>query len=237
MNGINKLSIIVPCYNEEATLARLVEKVLAADTSGLEVEMLIIDDGSVDNSLGVAQKLSENDARVRAIAQPFNQGKGAALRRGFAEATGDVVLVQDADLEYNPNEYPSLLAPIINAKADVVYGSRFKNALPEGAKYLRHTVANRFLSILSNLFTGLGTTDMETCYKVIRVDVLRRLKLTENRFGIEPEITARLARLSPQPRFTEVAISYQGRTYEEGKKIGWKDGVSAIRCIIQHGLF
>lgn len=230
------LSIVVPCYNEEATLEQLVKRVLNADTSGLGIELIIVDDCSQDRSFAIATQLAEMEPRIKAVRHSQNAGKGAALRTGFETAVGDIVIVQDADLEYDPDEYPILLGPIINGEAEVVYGSRFKNALPAGARYMRHTLANQFLTRLSNAFSGLQMTDMETCYKVFRRDVIGALSLRENRFGIEPEMTAKLGHLKPKIRFHEVAISYQGRSYEEGKKIGWKDGISAIRCIFQYGL-
>lgn len=230
------LSIVVPCYNEEATLEKLVKRVMACDTAGLGIELIIVDDCSSDGSFAIATQLAEMEPRIKAIRHSQNGGKGAALRTGFGAASGDIVMVQDADLEYDPNEYPRLLAPIINGDAEVVYGSRFKNELPAGAKYVRHTIANQLLTRLSNVFSGLQLSDMETCYKVFRRDVINAMDLRENRFGIEPEMTAKLGHLKPKVRVHEVAISYHGRSYEEGKKIGWMDGVSAVRCIVQYGL-
>ena len=235
--GITTVSIVVPCYNESATLEKLVHRVMAADSSGLTIELVIVDDCSNDKSFEIASQLSELDPRIKAIRHAENTGKGGALRTGFANTSGDIVIVQDADLEYSPDDYPLLFDPILSGRADVVYGSRFKNELPADARYMRHVLANKFLTVLSNIFSGLRLTDMETCYKVFKGDVIRSLNLQENRFGIEPEMTAKIARHYPRPRIEEVGISYQGRTYEEGKKIGWKDGVSAIRCIVQYNLF
>lgn len=233
---MHKLSVVIPCYNEEKTLAAVVAKVLNADTAGLELEVVIVDDCSSDTSAAIAHALSKTDPRLRVLSHAINQGKGAALRTGFAAASGDLVVVQDADAEYDPADYVKLLAPILAGTADVVYGSRFLERDATEAHYLIHGLANRFLTHLSNLLTGLKLTDMETCYKLVPKALLVRLTITENRFGIEPEITAKLAHMTPKPRFTEVAISYVNRSYEDGKKIGWKDGISAIRCILKFNL-
>ncbi|HEY9078550.1 glycosyltransferase family 2 protein [Magnetovibrio sp.] len=233
---MNKLSVVIPCYNEEQTLADVVAKVGSADCAGLDLEIVIVDDCSADNSAAIAETLANSDHRVRLIRHPINQGKGAALRTGFTAASGDLVIVQDADLEYDPADYVKLLAPILNGEADVVYGSRFLDRGATEAHYLLHGLANRFLTGLSNLLTGLKLTDMETCYKLVPKRLLDQITITENRFGIEPEITAKLAHMKPKPRLVEVPVSYINRSYAEGKKIGWKDGVSAIRCILKFNL-
>lgn len=234
---VRSLTVVIPCYNEAATLQALVDRVLGADTGGLELEVVIVDDASRDGSLDVAKGIALRESRVRVVDHPVNRGKGAALRTGFKAATGDVVLIQDADLEYDPAEYPKLLKPILRGHADVVYGSRFRGGESVRVLYFWHTVANMGLTFLSNMMTDLNLTDMETCYKVFRKDVLDKISLCEDRFGFEPEITAKVARLRPRPRIYEIGITYFGRTYEEGKKIGWKDAVRAVYCIVRYNLF
>jgi glycosyltransferase involved in cell wall biosynthesis len=227
-----KLSVVIPCYNEERWVRELVRRVQAVD---IPKEIVIVDDCSKDRTRDILRELESDEVRV--FYQTHNQGKGAALREGFRHATGDVVLVQDADLEYDPAEYPRLLQPIIEGRADVVYGSRFRG---ESARvlYFWHYIANKMLTTLSNMFTNLNLTDMETCYKVFRREVLADIKLKSNRFGFEPEITAKIARKRARPwRVYEVPISYSGRTYEEGKKIGLKDAFTALYCIIRYRYF
>jgi glycosyltransferase involved in cell wall biosynthesis len=221
------LTVVMPCYNELATIDEVVRAVLESPTVA---ELIIVDDGSTDGTREILATL--DDPRLRIILQPFNQGKGAALRRGFAEATAPFVVVQDADLEYDPREYPDLIAPLLSDKADVVYGSRFLGGLPHRVLYFRHSVGNKFLTLTSNLFTDLNLTDMETCYKVFRREVLESFTLEENRFGIEPEITAKIA--AGRWRIYEIGISYSGRTYDEGKKIGWRDAIRAFYCIVRY---
>ncbi len=232
-----KLSVVMPCYNEAATLETALMRVLAADTGGMALEAIVVDDGSRDDSAAIADRIAASDKRLRVVRQDRNQGKGAALRRGFAEATGDVVMVQDADLEYDPADYPRLLEPITAGRADVVYGSRFKGGNSTRVLYFWHSVGNNVLTLLSNMMTNINLTDMECCYKIMRREVLERITIAEDRFGFEPEITARIARIRPLPRIYEVGVSYAGRTYEEGKKITWKDGIRAIYCILRYNLF
>ena len=232
-----KLSVVIPCYNEAATLEAALARVLSADTLGMTLQAIVVDDGSRDDSAAIAERIAATDPRLRVIRQDYNQGKGAALRRGFAAATGDVVMVQDADLEYDPADYPRLLEPFAAGRADVVYGSRFKGGESTRVLYYWHSVGNRVLTLLSNMMTNINLTDMECCYKAMRREVLQQVTLAEDRFGFEPEITARIARIRPLPRIYEVGISYAGRTYEEGKKITWKDGVRAIYCILRYNLF
>ncbi len=235
--SLSTLSVVIPCYNEEKTLRALVSRVLEADTCGLTMEAVIVDDGSADGSLALARELAESDSRLKVLEHGTNKGKGAALHTGFAAARGDVVLVQDADLEYNPEEYPKLLGPILDGRADVVYGSRFRGGDSQRVLFFWHSVGNRFLTLLSNMFTDLNLTDMETCYKVFRKEILDRVTLKERSFGFEPAVTAKISHLRPRPRIYEVGIGYSGRTYDEGKKIDWRDGFRAIYCILRYNVF
>ncbi len=228
------LSIIIPVYNEKLTLKDLVEKVLSVDLSplNLEKELVVVDDCSQDGTLDVARRLAD-EGKIRLVQHRENQGKGAALQTGFQNARGEIILIQDADLEYDPDEYPKLLKPILDGKADVVYGSRFMGGEPHRVLYFWHYLGNKFLTLLSNMMTNLNLTDMETCYKVFRSEVLKNIFFEEKRFGFEPEVTSKRAKLGC--RIYEVGISYTGRTYTEGKKINWKDGVRALWCIIKYG--
>jgi glycosyltransferase involved in cell wall biosynthesis len=221
------LSVVMPCYNEAATIRAAAERVLA---SPYTAELLIVDDGSSDDSVHIAKAI--DDPRVRVLTQVPNQGKGAALRRGFQEATAEFVIVNDADLEYDPRDYETLLEPLLEDRADVVYGSRFLAGRPHRVLYFWHSVGNKLLTTLSNMFTNLNLTDMETCYKAFRREVIQSIDLVEDRFGFEPEITAKVA--AKGCRIYEVGISYDGRTYAEGKKIGWRDGVQALRTIVRY---
>ena len=227
-----KLSVVIPCYNEEKTLEVCVNKVLQLHDDNLELELIIINDASTDNSLAIAKDLSHRYGMIKVLNHDVNQGKGAALRTGFKHATGDFVVVQDADLEYDPLEIPGLLQPLIEDRADVVLGSRFLSGGAHRVLYFWHSLGNKFLTLLSNMFTDLNLTDMETCYKVFKREVIQSIDIKENRFGFEPEIVAKVARL--RLRIFEMGISYFGRTYEEGKKIGWKDGFRALYCIFRY---
>ena len=226
------VSVVMPVYNEENYIDEIVRRTLAAP---VEKELIIVDDFSTDGTRARLEEIARAHPAVRVLFHERNRGKGAALRTGFAAATGDVVIIQDADLEYDPAEYPKLIAPIAAGRADVVYGSRFAGGESHRVLYFWHSVGNKFLTLLSNMLTDLNLTDMETCYKAFRREVIQSLQLTEDRFGFEPEVTARIAAL--KCRVYEVGISYSGRTYEEGKKIGWKDGVRTLWCIFKHNLF
>jgi len=232
-----KLSVVMPVYNEQATLREVIAKVLAVPLgieNGAEIELICVDDGSSDNSRQILAELQAAHPQLRVLLQPKNMGKGAALRRGIQESTGDYVLIQDADLEYDPFDYPALLHPLLEGKADVVYGSRFLGSAPHRVLYFWHYVANRILTLISNALTNMNMTDMETCYKVFRREILQSIPIEEDRFGFEPEITVKIAKR--RLRVYEVGISYWGRTYEEGKKIGWKDGFRALWCLLKYTL-
>jgi glycosyltransferase involved in cell wall biosynthesis len=226
---VPRLSVVMPCYNETATIGEIVKRVLASEHCA---ELIIVDDGSTDGTRDLLATF--DDSRVCVILEPQNQGKGAAIRRGFKEASAEFVIVQDADLEYDPVDYDLVLEPLLNGSADVVYGSRFQSGRPRRVLYFWHSVGNRLLTLLSNMFTDLNLTDMETCFKAFRIEVVKGLDLKEDRFGVEPEITAKVA--AGGWRVWEVGISYSGRTYAEGKKISWRDGVAAVRCIVKYGI-
>jgi glycosyltransferase involved in cell wall biosynthesis len=226
-----KVSVVMPVYNESATVRHAVTAVLAVP---LEVELICVDDGSTDGSQEILLELEARHPQLRLLRQPRNMGKGAALRRGIQEASGDFVIIQDADLEYDPADYPALLAPLIQGKADVVYGSRFLGAGPHRVLYFWHSVGNSLLTLVSNALTNMNLTDMETCYKVFRREIIQSIPIEEDRFGFEPEITVKIAKRGL--RVYEVGIGYWGRTYEEGKKINWKDGVRALFCLLKYTL-
>jgi len=221
------LSVVIPCFNEEATVATVIDTVLA---SPWVLEAIVVDDGSTDKSREILSGI--DDPRVHVVLQPYNQGKGAALRTGFTHAKAEYVVVQDADLEYDPAEFEVLLEPLLADKADVVFGSRFLSGRPHRVLYFWHSLGNKLLTLMSNMFTDLNLTDMETCYKMFRREVIQGIVVEENRFGFEPEITAKVAR--GRWRVYEVGISYSGRSYDEGKKIGWKDGLRAFYCIVRY---
>jgi glycosyltransferase involved in cell wall biosynthesis len=232
LKKFSKLSIVIPIYNEKDTLETIISQVRQVDIP-IAKEIILIDDGSTDGTRDLLRNLPENPDVVK-VFHEMNQGKGAALRTGFSAATGDIVLIQDADLEYDPQEYPRLLTPILTGKADVVFGSRFLGAGAHRVIYFWHMAGNKLLTLVSNMFTNINLTDMETCYKVFKKPILDKITICENRFGFEPEITAKVAK--QKCRIYEIGISYSGRSYEEGKKIGWRDGVRAIWCILKYNV-
>ena len=225
------LSVVIPCYNEVGTILDLIERVRSAPVESKQI--IVVDDGSTDGTRDCLRELQAADLTI--LFHPFNQGKGAALATGFQAAEGEVSIVQDADLEYDPAEYPLVIGPILQGKADVVFGSRFQGGGPHRVVYFWHRVGNGFLTLMSNMLTDLNLTDMETCYKAFRTEIIQSIPIREKRFGFEPEITAKVARR--RCRIYEVGISYYGRTYDEGKKIGWKDGVRAVWCILKYNLW
>ena len=225
------LSVVIPCFNEAGTILDLIERVRQAPVASKQ--LIVVDDGSSDGTRELLKGLSAPDLTV--LLHERNKGKGAALATGFAAAVGQICIVQDADLEYDPNEYPLVIGPIVEGKADVVFGSRFQGAAPHRVVYFWHRIGNGFLTLMSNMLTDLNLTDMETCYKAFRTEIIQSIPIREKRFGFEPEITAKVAKR--RCRIYEVGISYYGRTYDEGKKIGWKDGVRAVWCILQYNLW
>lgn len=229
---MKKLSIIMPVYNEKAFIKKAIDAVLKAGIGKMRKEIIIVDDGSRDGTTQILKTIKNK--KVKVFFQKKNQGKGAAIRRGLKEITGDVVIIQDADLEYNPNEYPMLLQPILDKKADVVYGSRFLGDRPHRVLNFWHMVGNRFLTLFSNMMTNINLTDIETGYKMFTREVADKLHLQEDRFGVEPEFTAKIAKMNA--RVFEVGISYSGRNYDQGKKIGWRDGFQALWCILKYNL-
>jgi glycosyltransferase involved in cell wall biosynthesis len=234
--SIKKLSIIIPAYNEANTIHHILNKVYQVRLiNNIDKEVIIVNDYSTDNTLQRINELKDSYAEMQLVifSHPFNQGKGAALHTGIKAATGDLIIIQDADLEYDPSEYNLMLQPFLDNHADVVYGSRFMGGKPHRILFFWHSIGNKFLTFLSNMMTNLNLTDMETCYKMFKREIIQQVKLEEKRFGFEPEITAKIARI-PGARIYEVGISYYGRTYAEGKKIGWKDGFRAIYCIVKY---
>jgi glycosyltransferase involved in cell wall biosynthesis len=229
---LNLLSVVIPVYNEKNTIREIVRSVEAVSLPGIEKEILLVDDFSTDGTRDILKDRFDGRDGLRILYHDCNRGKGAALRTGIAQTKGDIVLIQDADLEYDPQEYPKLLAPILAGKADVVYGSRFAGGESKRVLFYWHSLGNKFLTHLSNMFTNINLTDMETCYKVFRGEIVRKIRIEEDRFGFEPEVTSKVARMGC--RIYEVGIGYSGRTYAEGKKINWKDGVRAIWCILKY---
>lgn len=226
-----KLSVIIPCFNEVNTLKNILEEVKNSDIK--DQEIIVVDDYSNDGTREILKSLV--DSEIKVLYHDSNKGKGAALRTGFKNASGDICIVQDADLEYDPKEFPIVIGPILENKADVVFGSRFQSGRPHRVVYFWHRIGNGVLTLLSNFFTDLNLSDMETCYKAFRTEVIKSIDIKENRFGFEPEITAKVSKMNL--RIYEVGISYYGRTYDEGKKIGWKDGIRAIYCILKYNVF
>ena len=236
---MKKLSIIIPVYNEERTILQVLNKLVTIKLiQSVERELVIVNDNSTDESEKIILNFKKDNPKteIQYFKHEKNKGKGAALNTAFSKVTGDIIIIQDADLEYDPEEFNRLLKPILDGFADVVYGSRFKGSNPHRALFFWHTVGNNFLTFLSNMFSNLNLTDMETCYKMIKKEIIQSIEINENRFGIEPEITAKISKIKGV-RIYEVGISYYGRTYEEGKKIGWKDGFRAIYCIVKYNVF